>query len=59
MNHGLILKEVDRVIRFNQDEWLKPYIKMNTKLRQTVKNEFEKDFVKLWIMLLLGKLWKM
>ena len=47
MNHGLILKEVDRVIRFNQDEWLKPYIKMNTKLRQTVKNEFEKDFVKL------------
>ena len=33
LNHGLILEKVCRVISFNQDEWLKPYIEMNYKLR--------------------------
>ena len=47
LNHGLILKTVHRVIKFNQKAWLKPYIDMNTKLRQKGKNNFEKDFVKL------------
>ena len=46
LNHGLILKKVHRVINFNQKAWLKPYIDMNTKLRQKPKNNFEKDFCK-------------
>ena len=25
LNHGLILKDVHRVIKFNQEAWLKPY----------------------------------
>ena len=25
LNHGLILRKVDRVIQFNQEAWLKPY----------------------------------
>ena len=33
LNNGLILKDVHRVIQFNQEAWLKPYIDMNTKLR--------------------------
>ena len=47
LNHGLILKKVNRVIRFNQDEWLKPYIEINTQLWQKAKNNFENDFFKL------------
>ena len=34
LNHGLILKKVHRIIKFNQNVWLKPYIGMNTKLRK-------------------------
>ena len=39
LNHG--------VVEFNQKEWLKPYIDMNTELRKAVKNDFEKDLFKL------------
>ena len=47
LNHGLVLKEVHSAISFNQDEWLKPYIEMNNKLRTEAKNEFDKDFFKM------------
>ena len=47
LNHGLMLKKVHRVIQFNQEAWLKPYIDMNIKLRKQAKNDFEKDFLKL------------
>ena len=33
LNHGLILKSIHRVIKFNQNALTKPYIDMNTKLR--------------------------
>ena len=44
--HGLILKNVYRVIKFNQNAWLKPYIDINTNLRKKAKNIFEKEFFK-------------
>ena len=45
-NHGLILEKVHKVIQFNQEAWLKPYIDMNTELGKPAKNDFEKDFFK-------------
>ena len=44
LNCGLVLKKVHRVIKFNQNAWLKPYIDMNTNLRKKAKNDFKKDF---------------
>ena len=36
LNHGLIFKNVHKVIKFNQRAWLKPYIDINIKLRTEV-----------------------
>ena len=55
LNHGLILKKVHRVIQFNQEAWLIPYIDMNTELRKEANNDFEKDFFKLMNNSIFGK----
>ena len=46
LNYWLILQKVHRVIQFNQESWLKPYIEMNSKLRAEAKNDFDNDFFK-------------
>ena len=37
LNHGLVKKNVYRVVTFNQNAWLKPYIDMNTDLKKKQK----------------------
>ena len=49
------LKKVHKVIQFNQEAWLKPFIDMNTKLRKEAKHDFEKDFFKLINNTVFGK----
>ena len=44
LSHGLILEKVNKIIKFNQKDWLKTCIVMNTELRQKAKNNFENDF---------------
>ena len=44
LRHGLFLKKVHRVIKCNQNAWLKPCIDMNTDLKKRVKNDFEENF---------------
>ena len=55
LNHGLISKKVYRVIKFNQNAWLRPYIDTNTKLRRKAKNNFKYDFFNLMNNAVFGK----
>ena len=44
LNCGIVLRKVHKMIKFNQNAWLKPYIDMNSDLRKKAKSEFEKYF---------------
>ena len=47
LRHGLRLKTVHRIIVFEQEKFMEPYIMKNTKLRTVATEASEKDFFKL------------
>ena len=56
LKHELVFKKVNKVIKFNQNAWLKRYIDMNADPRKKkAKIDFEKDFFKLMNNAVLGK----
>ena len=44
LSHGLVLKKLHRIVKFNQKAWLKSNTDINTGLRKKAKNDFKKDF---------------
>ena len=62
LNDGLVLKKIQRNIRFNQEAWLKTLIKILTWIQTKKESEIrflQRLFSNWWIMQLLEKLWKM
>lgn len=55
LEKGMILKKINRCIKFNQSAWLSGWIEKNTAYRQASQNDFEKDYFKLMNNAVFGK----
>ena len=55
LRQGMRLKKVHRVIEFDQEPWMEPYIRMNTEFRKQARSDFETDFYKLMNNSVFGK----
>ena len=55
LSHGLEIKKVNRVLQFEQSDWLRPYINLNSKLRREANSKFEESFPKLMNNSFFGK----
>ena len=56
---GIKITKINRVLQYSQDNYMKPYIMLNTEQRTKATTEFEKDCYKLMNNSVYGKLLKM
>lgn len=54
---GLKLKRIHRILEFQQEAFMKPYVEFNTNMRQKARSTFEKNFFKLMNNSVFGKLY--
>ena len=52
---GLVIRKVHRLLQFRQENWLSPYITLNSEKRQVASNKFEENFYKLINNVVYGK----
>ena len=55
---GMRLKKAHSVLAFGQEDWMEPYIRLNTELRKKATSDFEKNFFKLMNNSVFGKTMK-
>ena len=57
VRHGMVVDKIHEIISFKQNKWLERYINFITQKRNNfiTKNDFEKDFYKLFKNAFYGK----
>ena len=55
VRHGMTVDKIHEIISFKQSKWLEKYMNFITQKRNKLKNEFEKDFSKLFNNAFYGK----
>ena len=55
LRQGMRLKKLHRVMEFDREPWMEPYIRMNTEFRKQAKSDFGTDFYKLMNISVFGK----
>ena len=55
LEKGMRLKRLCRGIQFREEDWMRPYIEMNTQLRQQSTSNFERDHFKKMVKSVYGK----
>ena len=55
VRHGMVVAKIHEIISFKQSKWLEKKISFNTQKRNRAKNDFEKDFFKIFVNAAFGK----
>lgn len=55
IKHGLKLKKVHKILKFNQSCYVKPYIDLNVDLRRRATNKFQTELTKFYMNSMFGK----